>query len=310
MMQPDIVAIGECLVEFVQLPDGTYRQSYAGDTLNTLFYASRLGQKTGYVSAFGSDPFTMGAIDLLDRETIDRRLVANDDGFNGVYYVLDAAGTKRYHFLRRHSAATRALEHLDGTRLRNYIRDASVLHVSLTAIGIQSYRDGVIKLLEKVTGDVKITLDSNYRAPVWGSPEIAREYYERALPYVSMLFVTDTDHRAMYGDDDLISVIKRYQSFGVDRLAYRMGEKGSVLFDGKAQTIKAMEGLSVVDTTGAGDAYNAGFIHSMLSGRTFAECGTFATACAAVAIEEEGGMAKGFSKEKVEQKLKEAKVSE
>jgi 2-dehydro-3-deoxygluconokinase len=310
-MQPlDIVAIGECLVEFVELEDGKYAQSYAGDTLNTLFYASRLGLKTGYVTAIGQDPFSEGIELLLDTEKIDRTISASDDGVNGMYFVLGASGQKRYHFLRKHSAATRMLEHIDKSKLRAYLLKTKVFHLSLTSIGIQSERDRLIDLLSRIAGDVKISLDSNYRAAVWADREDAQHWYEKVLPFVSMLFVTDTDHEAIYGKEDFVHAIKRYQGFGINRLAYRMGERGSILFDGKAQTIKAVEDVKVIDTTGAGDAYNAGFIHAMLQGRSFKECGEFATACAATAIEDSGGMAKGFGIVKVMQKLAEAATSE
>ncbi len=310
MQQLDIAAIGECLVEFLELEDGRYAQSYAGDTLNTLFYASRLGLKTGYVTAIGQDPYSEGINLLLDTERIDRTICANDDGVNGTYFVLGKGATKRYHFLRKHSAATRMLEHIDKSKLKSYLLKTKVLHLSLTSIGIQSERDRLIDILSLIASDVKICLDSNYRASVWSDREDAQEWYEQALPYVSMLFVTDTDHDAIYGKESFVHAIKRYQSFGVNRLAYRMGEKGSIIFDGKAQTVLACEDINVVDTTGAGDAYNAGFIRAMLQGRSFSDCGRFATACAATAIEEMGGMAKGFSILKVMEKLREASDSE
>ncbi|HET6512072.1 MAG TPA: sugar kinase [Candidatus Kapabacteria bacterium] len=306
----DIVAIGECLVEFLELEDGRYAQSYAGDTLNTLFYASRLGLKTGYVTAIGQDPYTEGIELLLDTEKIDRTICASDDGINGTYFVLGHTGTKRYHFLRKHSAATRMLEHIDIPKLKAYLLKAKVLHLSLTSIGIQSERDRLIDVLSRIASEVKICLDSNYRASVWADREDAQEWYQQALPYVSMLFVTDTDHEAIYGKESFVHAIKRYQSYGINRLAYRMGDKGSILFDGRAQTVKAVEGLNIVDTTGAGDAYNAGFIHAMLQGRSFYDCGIFATACAATAIEESGGMAKSFNILKVMEKMAETNKSE
>lgn len=306
----DLIAIGECLVEFLECEDGRYEQSYAGDTLNTLFYASRLGLKTGYVTAIGDDPYGDGIRRLLDREKIERTMCASDDGVNGTYFVLGARGPKRYHFLRKHSAATRMLEHLDMPKLRAYVLKSKVLLLSLTSIGIQSERDRVIHLLSRVAGEVKICLDSNYRASVWADREDAQNWFEQALPYVSMLFVTDTDHEAIYGKESFVHAIKRYQSFGIDRLAYRMGDKGSIIFDGKAQTVKAIEDLNVVDTTGAGDAYNAGFIYAMMKGRNFSDCGRFATACAAAAIEESGGMAKGFDATKVSEMTVKPKQSE
>jgi 2-dehydro-3-deoxygluconokinase len=294
----DVVAIGECLVEFNQLSSGLYAHSYAGDTLNTSFYASRLGMRIGYITAIGEDPFGEDIVPLLNLEGIDHTMVATiADRSNGIYFILTEEGEKRYHFLRRDSAATRMLEHQNLDVLRTYIDSSHWLHLSLTSIGIQHDKQKLFELLEDI-GDTKISFDANYRASVWPSTSAARECYERMLPYVTMLFVTDTDHETMYGESDFFDAIRRYQSLGVARLAYRMGKNGSVLFDGKAQSMPAHDAL-VVDTTGAGDAFNAGFLYSSRNGRSFKECGQFATACAAVAIGEQGGMSQGFTKEQV-----------
>lgn len=305
----DIVAIGECMVEFAELENGLYLQSYAGDTLNTLFYASRLGLRTGYVSGIGDDPYSQGIIEALDRDGIERIHVKQVKGSsNGTYFVLDNQGRKDYHFLRKYSAATRMLEVLEVKDLAEYINSSCWLHLSLTSIGIQQDKEQFFDLLGSIEG-VNISFDANYRASVWRDAEDARIYYERMLPLATVLFVTDTDHQALYGETDFVDAIKRYQSFGVPRFAYRMGEKGSVLFDGKATMIPICE-ANVLDTTGAGDSFNAGFLYSLRNGRSFAECGKFATACAATAIEERGGMAQGFSKQNVMIKLQEAATSE
>ena len=54
----DLVGLGECLIEMSEAAEGLFQLGYAGDVLNTLFYASRLGLKTGLLSAIGTDHFT------------------------------------------------------------------------------------------------------------------------------------------------------------------------------------------------------------------------------------------------------------
>ncbi len=55
-----VAAIGECMVELQERPDGGIVQSFGGDTFNTAAYMARLGEGLGafvdYVSAIGDDP--------------------------------------------------------------------------------------------------------------------------------------------------------------------------------------------------------------------------------------------------------------
>ena len=53
-----VAAIGECMIEFSQTPDGAFRRGFGGDTLNTALYLARLGVNTSYVTALGDDPLS------------------------------------------------------------------------------------------------------------------------------------------------------------------------------------------------------------------------------------------------------------
>lgn len=300
----NIVALGECLVEFSELEGELYRQSFAGDTLNTLFYASRLGLATGYISMLGDDPYTGGIETLLSAEQIDRSLVGRSSRTNGIYFIKrDSSPNTRLHFIRDRSAAKQAIDLLDLQFVREYILNSHVFHLSLIAIGMTENKQRLLELVGSVAGRILISLDTNYRSSVWESSDQARETLADYLPHIDLLFVTDTDDRAYHGERSTVEVIKHYQSFGVPEFAYRMGAAGSIVFSGKADGIKAIPNIEVLDTTGAGDAYNAGYLFLKLGGAAPRECGVYATACAALAIQGIGGMAKGFTKAGVEQLL-------
>ncbi len=61
MNKPDILALGEAMIEFVRIPDGEprvfYEQGFGGDTSNTIIAAARQGANTGYLTAVGNDAF-------------------------------------------------------------------------------------------------------------------------------------------------------------------------------------------------------------------------------------------------------------
>src|ERR1700676_2698435 len=105
--QLDLAGIGECLVEFSHVGDGTYQLGYSGDVLNALAAAGRLGLTTGLITAIGDDPFTAGLREILNVENIDLSHAPVLEGKpNGIYFIyLDEEGAPSFHFVRKNSAA-------------------------------------------------------------------------------------------------------------------------------------------------------------------------------------------------------------
>ena len=72
---PDFLSMGECMIElFSEQPleeAETFQRSFAGDSLNILVAASRMGTSTGYLTRLGSDPFTSYLLNAWEREGID-----------------------------------------------------------------------------------------------------------------------------------------------------------------------------------------------------------------------------------------------
>ena len=103
----DIVSLGECLVEFNRRDDGDFHPGFAGDAFNALFYAARLGARTGFISSVGDDLFTPIILAGIEREGIDTsRLLRIDGRRNGLYFIeLDDRGEYTFHFWRERSAA-------------------------------------------------------------------------------------------------------------------------------------------------------------------------------------------------------------
>ncbi|MET3245324.1 sugar/nucleoside kinase (ribokinase family) [Burkholderia sp. OAS925] len=87
---PDILALGEAMIEFNQSAKGEpkYLQGFGGDTSNFCIAAARQGARTGFVSAVGADHFGRLLIDLWERENVDTAQVRVDpQASTGVYFV-------------------------------------------------------------------------------------------------------------------------------------------------------------------------------------------------------------------------------
>jgi 2-dehydro-3-deoxygluconokinase len=86
-MQPDIVAIGEPMVEFNHQGDRAYLQGFGGDTSNFAIAAARQGARVGCFTGLGADAYGRMFLDLWDAEGVDASRVRIDpDAFTAVYF--------------------------------------------------------------------------------------------------------------------------------------------------------------------------------------------------------------------------------
>ena len=111
-----VAAIGECMVELQELPDGGITQSFGGDTFNTAAYMARLGEGLGafvdYVSAIGDDPFSDAMAAFWRAQGVGGRLVLRRMGRRpGLYFIkTDTAGERRFFYWRGEAAVREAFE--------------------------------------------------------------------------------------------------------------------------------------------------------------------------------------------------------
>ena len=84
---------------------------------------------------------------------------------------------------------------------------------------------------------------------------------------------------------DIYGIIEEFRKFPLKIFGIKLGKEGCILTDFKEQVrLPAYPGIRVMDTTGAGDTFNASFLYGVSRGWTLRECAEFANAAAARAI--------------------------
>lgn len=169
-MQPDLIALGEPMIEFNQLSDaGTahWRMGHGGDTSNTAIAAARQGARVGYLTALGADDFGDELMRLWQSEGVDASQVRRSpDAHTGVYFVAHGPNGHSFSYLRAGSAASRmrpAVLNMD------YIAGAKVLHVSGISQAISaSACDTVFAAIDAARqAGVRVSYDTNLRLKLW-----------------------------------------------------------------------------------------------------------------------------------------------
>jgi 2-dehydro-3-deoxygluconokinase len=293
---PDIISLGESMVElFSEEPiarAGSFRKAVGGDALNTLVAAARLGASTGFVTRVGDDPFAPFLLESWRAEGIDVSHARLVEGFNALYFIsLLPGGEREFTYYRHGSAAsTMTPADLDPT----YIGGARVLHVSGISQAISpSCREIVLAgvRLARERG-VLVSYDPNLRRKLWPSLDDARSAVQEVLAYADIVLPSAPEEMT-----DLLDVgsakegIERLWAAGVSTVAVKLGERGCLLgCDGRVIAIPPFVPETVVDSTGAGDAFDGAFLHGVVCGLSPEEAARLAVVCAGLSLRSRGAI--------------------
>ena len=172
----------------------TFQRSLAGDSLNMLVAASRMGATTGYLTRLGEDPFADYLLNTWRKEGIDVSQVKRVAGFNAVHFVSQLPdGDRDFIYYRRGSAPT-TMEPSDLDL--GYIASSRILHVSGIPQAISASARATVRRSVEMAAEsgVAVSYDPNYRHQLWTAEEAGQEM-EATLPYVTYFlpsFPSDT----------------------------------------------------------------------------------------------------------------------
>ena len=266
-----IAALGECMVELSSSWPDSYALAFGGDTLNTSVYLARQGMNVDYVTALGDDHLSARMLTQWQDENIGTSLVMQVPGrMPGLYMIeCNAAGERSFFYWRDRAPARELFQRADEA-LMEKLSQYDWLYFS--GISLSLYGDeGRARLLDlikatKANGG-RIAFDGNYRPRGWDNAAAARKAYETVLPFVDIAFPTLDDEQMLYADTDAKTCAARLRSFGIDEVIVKQGAEGcliSVWHD--SHHIPALANIKPVDTTAAGDSFNAAYLAARLTG--------------------------------------------
>lgn len=286
-----VVTIGEPMAEFSALGKERYGLSYSGDAVNVAVSSSRLGFHSSILSSVGEDYFGRSIIKHLDWEGVDTSGIRMErGGYTGAYFItLTGQGGHEFTYFRRGSSASNFA--ITEKELR-IVEKGSILHVSgiAQAIGPRARRSVLAAAKRASTSGVVVSYDVNFRPSLWNR-ESALSAMDEISDYVDILFVSSEDWSLMRGDDmPAEKIARRLTGEGYGTVIVKSGAKGSFGTDGTKRHRQRSYPVRVIDATGAGDAFDAGFICASLSGLDFAHAMEYASVNAGLKCTRKGGI--------------------
>ena len=308
----DVACIGTCLMDistpgldfaaFLEnepnLAEGIF-YSTGGDANNQAAVLSRLGHKTCLLGCVGDD--FVGKF-LLDRARDDGVDVSRVCVLPGVQTaannILIGANDKRVYTISKNRTSRSELsgEQID----HDAIRAARAVSIGSIFVHPKLDRDlcGLLTLA-KENGAVTA-------ADVCPSGEACSlEPLKDAVAKLDFLFANEGEAKYLSGEDTPDAMADYFLGLGVGTVIVKLGARGSLVKNAAERIFQpAIPTKNVVDTTGAGDCFAAGFLSGVLRGGSLAECARFATACSSLTIQKVGATAAIESRAQVENYLR------
>ena len=297
-----VATIGECMIELRHSDAQTLKLGFGGDTLNTAVYLARAGRDAGiavdYVSALGDDPYSDNMLAAWREEGIGTDLVARLPGrLPGLYIIrTDEHGERSFTYFRSAAAARDMLRDGRDARLAERLVGYACLYLSGITLSIldDAQRQSLMTVLDRLrAGGTQVAFDSNYRPAGWPRIDDARHWMTEALRRCDIALPTLDDEQRLLGERDTDACLARLCGIGVREIVLKLGGEGSLVWSAGASAATRVAPVTVtriVDTTAAGDSFNAGYIYGRLSGKEPAAAAAIGNRLAAAKIQHPGAI--------------------
>jgi 2-dehydro-3-deoxygluconokinase len=296
-MARGIASVGECMLELSGQGGDAWRMGYAGDTFNTLWALRALtdaDRAADYVSAFGDDPFSIKQIEFFRDNGIGIAASPVIPGARPGLYAITLAGAERSFTYWRSEAAAKQLAG-DPVALAKSLENRALVYFSGITLAILSdeAREVLFQALAAARAKgARIAFDPNYRPRLWPDADAARRAFGKALATTDIALPTFTDEQALFGDATPRDTVKRLKMLGVSEIVVKNGEADALIADRDAEHPSPATAVArPVDTTGAGDSFNGGYLAARLAGDAPVEAAMRAHRVAGAVIQVRGALA-------------------
>lgn len=265
MMNPYIVCYGELLIDMISTTTGdltkskSFLKKFGGAPANVAMGVAKLGGQVKFMGKVGDDPFGRFLKNTLEENNVqtDSLILSKTEKTTLAFVSLDAQGQRDFFFYKgAHEAITASEVELP--------QNTFVFHFgSLTQTNNAAYNATDKLITQARKQGAIISYDPNVRESLWGNLNLARDVILATVKKVDILKVNEIEAKLITNQDDMTKAIQMLWRDNLDALFITIGEQGvyykTRTKEGRIPTIP----VSVVDTTGAGDAFNSGYLYAM-----------------------------------------------
>ena len=297
-----IVSVGEVMIEIgrSRADAGCLERRCGGDTLNTSVYLARLLPPerfaVHYVTRLGDDWLSDWMVEQISAEGVICAAIGRAEGGRPGLYLIetDARGERSFSFWRE-SAPVRRL--FDGATSPDVDALAGsyllyVTGITLAVLGPAGREALLGAMAAHRAAGAAVAFDTNHRPALWESPAAARDWVRRAAAEATLLLPSLEDLDSLFGTGSPEPACAACRDLTDGTIVLKTGG-GPIHLDrnGRREVVALERQARSLDTTAAGDAFNAGFMAAQLMGLPMSRCCGLAHALASRVVMNHGAIA-------------------
>lgn len=257
-----------------------FKESFGGSASNTIIGLSRLGLKTGFIGKVSNDSEGRLLFENLKEEGVNTDgIIVSEKGRTGkVLGFVDREGQRALYVDPGVNDLIKIYE-INSDYLEKY----KVLHLSSFVGGSKEAQE---RLLQKISEDLVVSLD-----PGWIYAERGLNYLLNILKHTHIILINKKELKHLTGKKDkTVEEQAKVILDHVDIVVVKLGDKGCYVTDGRESHYVESFKTKCIDTTGAGDAFNAGFLYGFIKDKNLKESCKIGNLVAACCIEKFGAV--------------------
>jgi 2-dehydro-3-deoxygluconokinase len=265
-----ILSIGECMAEFS--PDeqlGKFNLGFAGDTFNTAWYIANnhADVNSAYFSKVGDDELSDQMLKFMSDNQVDTRYITTVAGSTiGLYLISLVNGERTFSYWRNKSAATFLGQNVDD--VGNAMKKQDMIYFSGITLAIldQNSRENLFSCLKSARrAGKKIAFDPNLRPKLWNDKKEMCDVIMAGANLSDIILPSFEDEATWFSDADPLSTLARYQNVGAETVVVKnAGDPVSFWSQHGTGTYLVESVEKIIDSTAAGDSFNAEILVGLL----------------------------------------------
>lgn len=293
-MAVEVVTIGETMVAFIPNAHTALRyvqqftKVVAGAESNVAVGLVKLGHSSGWISKLGNDEFGQFILRELKGEGVDvSTVMISDTHPTGIMFKQFTNDKDSSVFYYRNNSAASTFNKIELDR--QYIQEAKILLISgITPALSKSCEETTLEAMEFARQQgILVCFDPNIRRKLW-SEERAKAVLEPLLSLSDIVLLGDDEANLLMGLSAPPRIVEQLRKQGVRWIGIKQGSRGAYVADADTEFPIPPFPVTVIDTIGAGDAFNAGFLAGLLEEKPIETCGKMGAMMGALAVSSYG----------------------
>ena len=268
-MKTKICSVGECMIEIANTKNNIFQQSFAGDTLNFCNYIDKKYFDVSFLTAIGKTSVNRSVLEFINSKKISTKLIKQVNSHEiGLYLIKNRNnGEKQFFYWRDNSAAKNYFNKIDFVSLFKNLKNFDYIYFSGITLSIidPSKISNFVDLLKLLKNKkVKIIFDFNIRIKRWSKKKL-NSYFSQTLLFANILFASGEDLNFLKGSASVKTFTNLIQKYNIKHAIYRKNARLNYSFyEDESYFVKNKVKDKVIDTSGAGDGYNAAYISNFI----------------------------------------------